>query len=114
MSIVDPPKPAQNGTNGISRAVNGRGELVSDASHDAYEDTSESGSQKGTVSLAIDLSSPEDLDLVPGGRGRRRKRHVFSQFSTYRGPKTPESTNKNEADPMASGSYTRQRPKVHK
>lgn len=118
MNLVEPPKPAQNGTNGASHALNGRAELFSDIGHDAYsraeDDTSESGSQKGTVSLDIDLSSPEEVDLNPGGRRGHRKRHVFSQFLTYRGPENPEMTGENNADPTAHGSYMRRRPKVHK
>lgn len=118
MSFVEPPKPAQNGTNGASHALNGRAELFSDVGHNAYaeasDNLSESGSQKGTVSLDIDLSSPEELDLNSGGRRRHRKRHVFSQFLTYRGPENPEITGEVEPDSRGQGGYIQRRPKVHK
>ncbi|RYP81949.1 hypothetical protein DL769_001793 [Monosporascus sp. CRB-8-3] len=128
MSVVEPPRRNRdaNGLNGgPAAAVNGRGaELFADAGRDAYaheEHVSESGSRDGggAVSLDIDLSSPEELDLNgPGGRRGRRKRHVFSQFLTYRGPENPEFTggNENEADLQAQrgGYVTRRRPKkVH-
>ncbi|RYP07981.1 hypothetical protein DL765_008948 [Monosporascus sp. GIB2] len=128
MSVVEPPR--RNGdasglNGGPAAAVNGRGaELSAATGRDAYahgEDVSESGSRDGggAVSLDIDLSSPEELDLNgPGGRRSRRKRHVFSQFLTYRGPENPEYAggNENEAQLQAQrGGYAmRRRPKkVH-
>ncbi|KAI0392196.1 tubulin domain-containing protein [Xylariaceae sp. FL0594] len=77
--------PAQNG-------FNARGEPIAPATTSLYtnglgrdDDVSESGSQKNTEPLEVDLSSPQDLRL-PGGPRRSKKRHIFSQIQTYRGP----------------------------
>ena len=128
MSVVPgSPEPApedrQNGTNGTA---NGTGALssISDADHDAYNvygahhgnDDDEDRTRDRAVSLDIDLSSPEEVDLGTGASGRRRhrKRHVFSQFLTYRGPENPafgDGNGQGSRDPL--GGYLRRRPKVH-
>ncbi|RYO74789.1 hypothetical protein DL766_006415 [Monosporascus sp. MC13-8B] len=128
MSVVEP-SPRNGDASGLNggpaaAAVNGRGAELFAAGRDAYareEDVSESGSRDGggAVSLDIDLSSPEELDLNgPGGRRSSRKRHVFSQFLTYRGPENPEFTGGNEGEAQLQaqrGGYTtrRQPKKVH-
>ncbi|KAI1384650.1 tubulin nucleotide-binding domain-like protein [Hypoxylon trugodes] len=116
MSISEEPKPHQNGTNGIGNGLNGRGENVRSLYENGVDadDESASGSQKGAASLDIDLSSPQDLNLDPNGR-RRRKRHIFSQVLADRGPKSLDSVNdEEELEARDRGLYAmRRRPKVH-
>jgi hypothetical protein len=112
MSPVEPPKPARNGD---ITMMNARGENISSlynnnnnnnnngGDHDVQ---SESGSQRGIISLDVDLSSPQDLRLDAGMR-RPRKRHVFSQIQTYRGPENEEG--EEEYDSAIRG-----RSKIHK
>ncbi|OTB08439.1 hypothetical protein M426DRAFT_183872 [Hypoxylon sp. CI-4A] len=126
MSISEAPEAHQNGTNGTNGNapngtnglgnLNGRGENVQslyETGLDAGDDYgSESGSQKGTATLDIDLSSPQDLNLGIGGR-RRRKRHIFSQVLTDRGPQSLEQADiENDLQMREQGMY--RRPKVHK
>ncbi|KAI2630471.1 tubulin domain-containing protein [Xylaria nigripes] len=108
---MSPLDPAKNGDKG---PVNAHGEQISHLQSDAIDDESEAGSQKGTTSLDVDLSSPQDLRLQPGTR-RSRKRYVFSQIQTYRGPDKDEAT---ESDEHASATTTgrfgmKRQPKVH-
>ncbi|CAJ2506886.1 Uu.00g080720.m01.CDS01 [Anthostomella pinea] len=112
MSSVGKPKSQQNGANGGGLALNGRGEHISSAYDDVPEDGSETGSQKGMLSLDVDLSSPQDLSLDPGRR-RGRKRHVFSQVQTYRGPEDPEDKRKEDENSREAGYGMRRRTKVH-
>ncbi|KAI1337770.1 tubulin domain-containing protein [Xylariaceae sp. FL0016] len=102
------PKPEQNGTNGFGVVTDERMDLHS-VGHD--EGQSEMGSQGGSLSLDVDLSAPQDLRLDPSYR-RQKKRHVFSQVQTYRGPDdlAPE-TNDEAARERAHG--TRRRTKFH-
>ncbi|KAI1505484.1 tubulin domain-containing protein [Biscogniauxia marginata] len=117
LSPVEPKEATrQNGTNGSGHILNGRGERIAGLYGDALgtEEGSESGSQKGTVSLDIDLSAPQELSLDPGRR-RRRKRHVFSQVQTYRGPEDSVANGTQDEDNEARvrGYGTRSRPRVH-
>ncbi|KAJ2986212.1 hypothetical protein NUW58_g5135 [Xylaria curta] len=111
MSPIKPPSPAQNGTNGLTNPTNARGELVSNPNDNSIDDESDSGLQKGTASLEVDLSSPQDLRLESGRRPR--KRYVFSQVQTYRGPNI-EKTAADDEDGVTTGHFgMRRRPKVH-
>ncbi|KAI8950851.1 tubulin domain-containing protein [Xylaria longipes] len=113
MSPIKPPNPAQNGTNDMANLTNPRGELLSTLHDNSIDDASESGSQKGTTSLEVDLSSPQDLRLESGTRGSR-KRYVFSQVQTYRGHEF-EKAAADDKDDIASGHFgMRRQPKVHK
>ncbi|KAI0476684.1 tubulin domain-containing protein [Xylaria cf. heliscus] len=112
MTPIKPQNPTQNGTNGIASLTNTRGEILSSLHDNSLDDESESGSQKGTTSLEVDLSSPQDLRLESWTRGSR-KRYVFSQVQTYRGPKI-EKAAADDNDGIASGRFAvRRRPKVH-
>ncbi|KAI1176320.1 tubulin domain-containing protein [Nemania sp. FL0916] len=106
MSPIIPPKSVQNGTN--EQATNARGEVLSSHHQDSIDDDSKSGSQKGVSSLEVDLSSPQDLRLE--GQRRSKKRYVFSQIQTYRGPKIDEDE---KVDVAATRYGRRQRPRVH-
>ncbi|KAI1326001.1 tubulin domain-containing protein [Xylariaceae sp. FL0255] len=108
MSPVTPPKPALNGTNGTVSFTNARGDLITAIPQDSADNESETGSQKGSAPLQVDLSSPQDLNLDTRARGRR-KRRIFSQIRTYRGPEEDEEEKEEEAD----GFGARRRPKVH-
>ncbi|KAI1432055.1 tubulin domain-containing protein [Xylaria sp. CBS 124048] len=110
MSHDAPPNSKQNGPNDPVKTTNAKGEPVFDPRSGATDDASEIGSQKGTVSLDVDLSSPQDLRLQPGTR-RPRKRYVFSQVQTYRGDDVDGAA---EEDALAARYFdTRRRPKVH-
>ncbi|XXG96546.1 hypothetical protein Hte_002830 [Hypoxylon texense] len=110
MSIsAEAPQNGQNGTNGNSNGLNGRGENVD---MDEEEGGSESGSQKGAVTLDIDLSSPQDLSLDPHRR-RGKKRHVFSQVLANRGLEDVEPTDEELEIREQSALGLRRRPKVH-
>ncbi|KAI0857992.1 tubulin domain-containing protein [Xylaria cubensis] len=112
MSPIKPPNPTQNGANDTANLTNQRGEVLS-STHDSFnDDESESGSQRGTMSLDVDLSSPQDLRLQSGTRGSR-KRYVFSQVQTYRGPEIEKDTADNKDDITSSRFGVRRRPKVH-
>ncbi|KAI1355608.1 tubulin domain-containing protein [Xylaria sp. FL0043] len=105
MSAINPPSQTQSGTTP-------RGDPISGLHNDTIEDGSESGSQKGTASLDVDLSCPQDLRLDAGSR-RPKKRHVFSQVQTYRGPET-EDPSADDNDGIVTGRFgKRRRPKVH-
>ncbi|TGJ83853.1 hypothetical protein E0Z10_g4931 [Xylaria hypoxylon] len=113
MSPIEPPNPTQNGTNNPENLTNARGEYISNIYDNVVDDESESGSQKGTAHLAVDLSSPQDLRLDSRTR-RSRKRYVFSQVRTYRGPEI-EETIEDSKDGNATGRFGMSRPpKVHK
>ncbi|KAI0552898.1 tubulin domain-containing protein [Xylaria curta] len=112
MSPIKPPSPAQNGTNDTANLTNQRGELLSSLHDISMDDESESGSQKGTASLEVDLSSPQDLRLQSGTRGSR-KRYVFSQVQTYRGPEIEKATTDDKNDVASARFGMRRRPKVH-
>ncbi|KAI8634796.1 tubulin domain-containing protein [Xylariaceae sp. FL1651] len=112
MSPVNHPKPAQNGTNGTTHFTNARGEYISSVNNDIRDDESETGSQKGTVSLEVDLSSPQDLSLDLR-MGRRRSRHIFSRIQTYRGPEDDNAAIGDEDDSSTGRFGIRRRPKVH-
>ncbi|KAI1167822.1 tubulin domain-containing protein [Nemania serpens] len=104
MSPIEPVNPTQNGTNA-------RGEPIANPYNDSIDDKSEFGSQSGITSLEVDLSSPQDLRLDAGMR-RPRKRYVFSQVQTYRGPNIEEKTK--DKDKMSTDRFgMRRRPKVH-
>lgn len=104
MSPVEPPNQTKNGTNA-------RGEPTASPYNDSIDDESEVGSQRGTTSLEVDLSSPQDLRLDTGMR-RPRKRYVFSQVQTYRGPDREEKAN--DKDSVSTDRFgMRRRPKVH-
>ncbi|KAI1423794.1 tubulin domain-containing protein [Xylaria sp. FL1777] len=105
MSPVDSSSSTHNGTNA-------RGDPISSLHENVIDDESESGSQKGTTPLEVDLSSPQDLKLDPGAR-RPRKRHVFSQVRTYRGPEIEGSTADDENGIVTGRFGVRRRPKVH-
>ncbi|KAI1755368.1 tubulin domain-containing protein [Xylaria castorea] len=112
MSPINPPNPTRNGASDITNLTNSRGELLSSLHGSSVDDGSESGSQKGTASLEVDLSSPQDLRLESGTRGSR-KRYVFSQVQTYRGPEI-EKVAADDKDDIARGRLgMRRRPKVH-
>ena len=117
------PEDRRNGTNGTA---NGAGALSShsDVGRDAYEvygtyrsdDGDDDRTRDRAASLDIDLSSPEEADLGTGANGRRRhrKRHVFSQLLTYRGPENPEFGGENgQGLHDRPRGYLRRRPKVH-
>ncbi|KAI1082247.1 tubulin domain-containing protein [Whalleya microplaca] len=112
MSLVETPKSHQNGTNGSSNGVTGRGEHVLSMYENGIDEESESGSQKGATSLDIDLSSPHDLNLDTS-RGRHRRRHIFSQIQTDRKLEDPDET-KNGVESHEQNLYgMRRRPKFH-
>ncbi|KAI0603524.1 tubulin domain-containing protein [Biscogniauxia sp. FL1348] len=114
-SPVEPKTKQQNGTNGFGEILNGRGDRIASLYNSVLnEDAPGSGSQKDTVSLDIDLSSPQDLNLDPGRR-RRRKRHIFSQVQTYRGPKDDVTNGEQNGGIEAEDRdyIMRSRPKVH-
>ncbi|KAI3344048.1 tubulin domain-containing protein [Ustulina deusta] len=111
MSPISPPSPTQNGTN-MANLTNARGDPISSLHENFNDDKSESGSQKGAAPLEVDLSSPQDLKLQPGTR-RPRKRYVFSQVRTYRGPEI-EGSRADDKDGIVTGRFgMRRRPKVH-
>ncbi|KAI1264072.1 tubulin domain-containing protein [Xylariaceae sp. FL1019] len=110
LSPVEPPNPKANGTNGNVTFANGRGDHLNGHDKDVYDSGSESGSQKGTTTLDVDLSSPQDLSLDPRIR-RGKKRHIFSQVQTYRGPES-EKEGGTEED-IINRLAVRRRPKVH-
>lgn len=113
MSPIKPPNPTRNGTNDIANLTNSRGELLSSLHDNSIDDESESGSQKGTTSLEVDLSSPQDQRLESGIRGSR-KRYVFSQVQTYRGLKI-ERAAADDNDDITNGHLgIKRRPKIHK
>ena len=108
MSPIDLTGSVRHGTNG----TNPRGDPISSLHERVCDDELESSSQEGTTPLEVDLSAPQDLRLDPGAR-RPKKRHVFSQVRTYRGPET-ESSGDGE-DGVNTGHFgMRRRPKVHK
>ncbi|KAI6091953.1 tubulin nucleotide-binding domain-like protein [Hypoxylon rubiginosum] len=114
MSITEAPQPSQNGANGNSNGLNGRGENVRSLYETGLgEDGSESGSQKGTATLDIDLSSPQDLNLG-SNRRRGKKRHVFSQVLADRGLQDTEPTDEEREIREQGANGLRRRPKVHK
>ncbi|KAI8958976.1 tubulin nucleotide-binding domain-like protein [Daldinia sp. FL1419] len=118
MSISEPQKSTPNGTNRLGRnmnGLNGRGEHMGN-SHGAeidLDNDSETGSQKGTATLDIDLSSPQDLNLNQGGYTRRRRRRIFSQVLADRGPESLESASNDDNLEMRDRYGMRRRPKVH-
>ncbi|KAI0402589.1 tubulin domain-containing protein [Xylaria palmicola] len=112
MSPVTPPSPAQNGMAGLSNLINARGEILPSTNDDLMDEESESGSQKGTTSLDVDLSSPQELRLESGTRGPK-KRYVFSQVQTHRGPEIGDATSEEKSDATAGRFGMRRRPKVH-
>jgi hypothetical protein len=118
MSPVGPPNPARDEAHGAApNFMNARGEPISNLygnNNNIMDDMSDSGSQKGTASLDVDLSSPQDLRLEAGMRRSRRKRYVFSQVQTYRGPDKDEAAAASEADLATDRFGRRRRPKVHK
>jgi hypothetical protein len=109
MSPIAPSESVQNEGDGQSKQTNSRGEPMSDAYLHSVDDESESRSQKGIMSLEVDLSSPQDLRL--NGIRRSKKRYVFSQVQTYRGPKIEETDKDNFT--TARFGMTR-RPKFHR
>ncbi|KAI2470565.1 tubulin nucleotide-binding domain-like protein [Annulohypoxylon bovei var. microspora] len=122
MSILETPKPHQNGTNGSTddtnggtnglSGLNGRGENIRSLHETRMDigDESESGSQQGAATLDIDLSSPQDLNLDISGR-RQKKRHIFSQVLADRGLESLEPANNDRELREQFG--IRRRPKVH-
>ncbi|GAW22323.1 hypothetical protein ANO14919_118590 [Xylariales sp. No.14919] len=111
MSPIEPPNPTQSGTNRPAKLTNARGESIPNFNDNVIDNEYESGSQKGTAPLEVDLSSPQDLRLDSRLK-RSRKRYVFSQIRTYRGPGV-ESTADNKCDVATCRSGMRRRPKVH-
>lgn len=104
MSPIEPANTTRNGNNA-------RGEPITSPYNDSVDDESEAGSQKGTTSLEVDLSSPQDLRLEAGMR-RPRKRYVFSQVQTYRGHNIEEKAN--NKDSVSTDRFgRRRRSKVH-
>ncbi|KAI0142826.1 tubulin domain-containing protein [Xylariaceae sp. FL1272] len=110
LSPVESPKPKENGTNGNITFANGRGEHLNGHDRGASDSDSESGSQKGTTSLDVDLSSPQDLSLDPRMR-RGKNRHIFSQVQTHRGPEGEKGEETEEE--IMRRLAVRRRPKVH-
>ncbi|KAI3336762.1 tubulin nucleotide-binding domain-like protein [Xylariaceae sp. AK1471] len=115
MSPIEAPNLAQDGGNSTANFTNARGEPISSLynNNNAMDDESESGSQQGTTSLDVDLSSPQDLRLDTRTRRSRRKRYVFSQVRTYRGPDNDEAAAADEANLATDRFGRRRRPKVH-
>jgi hypothetical protein len=112
MSPIEPPKPPQNGANGASAQVStGRGEHHQSVNELDYEEQSDSGSQSGIAALSVDLSSlNEDIGSSAGFR-RRRKPHLFSQFSTARGDEALQLIEKEDSGEEHRGHG---RPKTHR
>jgi len=102
--------PIEEKSNTIQHGTNARGEPTSDLYGTGLDGESESGSQKGTEPLEVDLSSPQELRLL-GGPRRSKKRHIFSQIQTYRGPEVDEEAAGTRND---LGANRLRRPKVHK
>ncbi|KAI0480503.1 tubulin domain-containing protein [Xylariaceae sp. FL0804] len=101
------PESSANGANGFGVVTNGRGDVYEGALADDYE----TGSQSGATSLDIDFSAPQELGLNAGTR-RHKKRHIFSQVHTYRGP--DETAPKKDDDGREAGQFRRgQRTKFH-
>ncbi|KAI1311000.1 tubulin domain-containing protein [Xylaria venustula] len=105
MSPIAPANQTQNVTNA-------RGDPISSLDGNTVDDESDSNSQNGPAPLEVDLSSPQDLKLEPGIR-RSRKRHIFSQLRTYRGPEIEEPTAEAKDGIVTSHFGIRRRPKVH-
>ncbi|KAI0526591.1 tubulin domain-containing protein [Xylaria bambusicola] len=105
MSPIDLASSTRNGP------TNSRGDPISSLYERVDDDESESGSQKGAAPLDVDLSAPQDLKLDPGAR-KPKKRYVFSQVRTYRGPETENPAD--EEGGIDTGRFgMRRRPKVH-
>ncbi|KAI1122845.1 tubulin domain-containing protein [Nemania abortiva] len=112
MSPVSPQKETQNGTNGSVHLTSARGEPISSLYNNSLDDELGPESEKETTSLEVDLSSPQDLRLEAGTR-RPKKRHIFSQVQTYRGPSIEDAAANNTDDAIISRFGTRRRQKVH-
>ncbi|KAI0202169.1 tubulin domain-containing protein [Astrocystis sublimbata] len=111
ISPVAPPTPVNDGTNGTAKLTNSRGEQLTDYHHEPSDEAFETGSQTGTKSLDVDLSSPQDLRLAPATRVSKKK-YVFSQIQTHRGPGV-EKVTKDEENGGNDRFGRRRRPKVH-
>ncbi|KAH8202458.1 hypothetical protein TruAng_003358 [Truncatella angustata] len=110
-SMVEPPKAAQNGTNGAMQLPTGRGELYGRINALEFEDQSDSGAQNEVSALDIDLSTIEEGITSSASSRRRRRPHLFSQLATARG----EAALKGFQEEEPSDEYRRyERPKTHK
>ncbi|KAI0879634.1 tubulin domain-containing protein [Hypoxylon argillaceum] len=107
MSPIWPQNPTQNGTSVPVHLANARGEETVSLHIDSIETESE----KGTASLEVDLSSPQDMRL--GGARWPRKRYIFSQIQTYRGPAIEETAADDADNAIIDRFGMRRRPKVH-
>lgn len=94
VSIVEPAKPASNGTNGAGMQLpSGRGELydrlsalgyVEEQEQQSSDDDDEGGNN--VKLLDVDLSTlDESINASAGARRRGRRARVFSQMTTARG-----------------------------
>ncbi|GAP93243.2 putative misato segment ii myosin-like domain-containing protein [Rosellinia necatrix] len=113
LSPIEPPNPDQDGTNdSASAATNARGEPISSLYHNSIAGEPDHGSQDDTTSLEVDLSSPQDLKLEAGTR-RARKRYIFSQVQTHRGPSAEVTAVENNDNANTGRFGMRRRPNVH-
>ncbi|KXJ94627.1 tubulin domain-domain-containing protein [Microdochium bolleyi] len=114
MAVLAPRTQPEDSNKKVEVALNGRGEAMSSDYHNEdFDGVSESGSQAGAVSLDIDLSSPEELDLDPTRRRGQRRGHLFSQIITERSPEDGSGGSEPRNGPQ--GAYVRRyRQKVHR
>lgn len=112
-SLVEPPKPVQNGTNGAMHLPTGRGEMYDRLSAlDFEEQQSDEGSSGGVTALDVDLSSLEEGITSSAGVGGRKKPHLFSQLNTARGEDAVRGFDDDETDDQERRRF--ERPKTHK
>ncbi|KAH8653464.1 tubulin nucleotide-binding domain-like protein [Xylariales sp. PMI_506] len=110
MTIVQPPKRSQNGTNGAMQMPSGRGELYDRLHSLDFEEKSDSGmSEDGVKTLDVDLSTIDDN--LMGSSRRRGRPHLFSQVYTARGE---EGIKGFQQDTHDDEFQRRTRPKTHR
>jgi hypothetical protein len=111
MGLVEPPKPAQNGTSTVMQLPTGRGEMYDRLNALEYEEQSDAGSSSGVTSLGVDLSTIEEGITSSASFRTRRRPHLFSQLCTARG----EDATKGFDEDEPVNEYRRyERPKTHK
>ncbi|ETS83380.1 Protein dml-1 [Pestalotiopsis fici W106-1] len=113
LSLIEPPKPAHNGTNGAMQLPTGRGEMYDRLNALEFEEhQSDSGSPSGVTKLEVDLSSLEENITSSAGARGGRKPHLFSQLSTARGEDALKGFDDDE--PLENEYRRFERPKTHK
>ncbi|KAF2964734.1 hypothetical protein GQX73_g8843 [Xylaria multiplex] len=112
MSPIEPLNSTWNGANDLTNPINAPGESIPKFYDNVINDESESGLERGPAPLEVDLSSPQDFKLNLKTT-RSKKRYVFSQVRTYRGPEIKKTTVDDEDGISKGRCGMGRRPKIY-